>query len=234
MIEPRNSPNPPASAAPASAAPPPPISPAAIPPGATGALRIGDAAPDFIARSTRGPVQLSSFRGRWLVFFSHPADFTPVCTTEFVGLARRQAQFEALECALVGLSVDSLYAHLAWVGAIEAQFGVTIEFPIVEDLSMAIGQAYGMIDARSTDAMAMRSAFFIDPQGIIRAISTYPYNVGRSADEMLRLVAALQAVADGKGFAPEGWQPGAALLAPPPETSTDVAAGADWFCRQLP
>jgi peroxiredoxin (alkyl hydroperoxide reductase subunit C) len=194
-------------------------------------MRIGDSAPDFIARSTRGPVQLSSYRGRWLVFFSHPADFTPVCTTEFVGLAHRQAQFEELDCALVGLSVDSLYAHLAWVRAIEAQFAVTIEFPIIEDPSMAIGQAYGMIDARSADATAVRSAFFIDPDGIIRAISAYPYNVGRSADEMLRLVAALRAVADGKGLAPEGWQPGAALLAPPPDTSADLAAGTDWFCR---
>ncbi len=197
-------------------------------------LRIGDLAPDFIARSTRGQVRLSSYRGRWLVFFSHPADFTPVCTTEFVGLAARQAHFDALDCALLGLSVDSLYAHLAWVKAIEQQFGLAIEFPIIEDPSMAVGLAYGMVDGASTDAMAMRSAYFIDPDGIIRAITTYPHNVGRSADEMLRLVAALKAVADGKAFAPEGWQPGAALLAPPPDGSSPVQEGADWFCRKLP
>jgi peroxiredoxin (alkyl hydroperoxide reductase subunit C) len=199
----------------------------------TRSLRIGDAAPDFIARSTRGQVRLSSYRGRWLIFFSHPADFTPVCTTEFVGLARRQAEFDALDCALVGLSVDSLYAHLAWVKAIEQQFGVAIEFPIIEDPSMAVGLAYGMVDGDSTDALAMRPAYFIDPEGIIRAITSYPHNVGRSADEMLRLVAALKAVGDGKGFAPEGWQPGDALLAPPPDGNGTPEGGADWFCRPL-
>lgn len=194
-------------------------------------VRIGDAAPDFVARSTKGEMKLSSYRGRWLIFFSHPADFTPVCTTEFVGLAKRQAQFDALDCALVGLSVDSLYSHLAWVRAIEAQFGVAIDFPIIEDPSMAVGHAYGMIDAASTDAMAMRSAYYIDPKGIIRAITSYPHNVGRSADEMLRLVAALKAVEDGKGFAPEGWQPGAPLLVPPSDGSKPLNDEADWFCQ---
>jgi len=196
-------------------------------------MRIGDAAPDFVARSTKGEVKLSSYRGRWLVFFSHPADFTPVCTTEFVGLARRQAAFDALDCALLGLSIDSLYAHLAWVRAIEAQFGVSIDFPIIEDPSMAVGQAYGMIDAASTDAMAMRSAYFINPKGIIRAITSYPHDVGRSADEMLRLVSALKAVEVGVGFAPEGWQPGTPLLAPSPDGSEPLKEGADWFCQTL-
>ena len=199
----------------------------------TRAIRIGELAPDFIARSTKGQVRLSSYRGRWLVFFSHPADFTPVCTTEFAGLAKRQAQFDALDCALLGLSVDSLYAHLAWVRAIEQQFGLPIDFPIIEDPSMVIGHAYGMIDETSTDAMAMRTAFFIDPVGVVRAITSYPHNVGRSADEMLRLVAALKAVEDGKGFAPEGWQPGDALLAPPPDGNSGLQEGADWFCRPL-
>jgi len=198
------------------------------------AIRIGDAAPDFVARSTKGEVKLSSFRGRWLIFFSHPADFTPVCTTEFVALAKRQAEFDALDCALVGLSVDSLYAHLAWVRAIEERFDIAIEFPIIEDPSMAVGHAYGMIDGSSTDAMAMRSAFFIDPNGVVRAVTTYPHNVGRSADEMLRLVSALKAVEDGKSFAPEGWQPGAPLLAPSPDGSEPLSEGADWFCRSQP
>ncbi len=197
-------------------------------------VRIGEPAPDFIARSTKGTIRLSSQRGRWVLFFSHPADFTPVCTTEFVGLARLQPQFDALGCSLIGLSVDSLYAHLAWVKAIEEQFGVEIGFPIIEDPSMAVGQAYGMIDETSPDAMTMRSAFFIDPEGIVRAITTYPHNVGRSAQEMLRLVAALKAVEDGKGFAPEGWEPGQKLLAPPPDGSTGLNEGADWFCRELP
>lgn len=194
-------------------------------------VRLGDPAPDFVARSTRGVVKLSALRGRWLVFFSHPADFTPVCTTEFVALAKRQRAFEALDCALVGLSVDSLYAHLAWVRAIEAQFGVKIEFPIIEDPSMAVGRAYGMIDETSADAMAMRSAYFINPEGVVRAITCYPHSVGRSVDEMLRTVSALKAVEDGNGFAPEGWQPGAPLLDLPPEDSARVGAGPDWFCR---
>lgn len=203
-------------------------------PAASGPLRLGDSAPDFVARSTKGIFKLSDHRGRWLIFFSHPADFTPVCTTEFVGLAKRKAAFDALDCALVGLSVDSLYAHLAWVQAIESRFGLSIDFPIIEDPSMAVGRAYGMIDENSVDAMAMRSAYYIDPKGMIRAITSYPHNVGRSADEMLRLVAALKAVDDGRGFAPEGWQPGEALLAPPPDGSAAVTTEPDWFCRTLP
>jgi peroxiredoxin (alkyl hydroperoxide reductase subunit C) len=197
-------------------------------------VRLGDPAPNFVARSTQGEIKLSDFRGRWLIFFSHPADFTPVCTTEFVALAKRQPAFEALDCALVGLSVDSLYAHLAWVRAIEAQFGVTIGFPIIEDPSMAVGRAYGMIDETSADAMAMRSAYFIDPEGIVRASTCYPHSVGRSADEMLRMVSALKAVDGGEGFAPEGWQPGDRLLDLPPEASAGVAKGPDWFCRIKP
>ena len=203
-------------------------------PVANRSIRVGDTAPDFIARSTKGEVRLSSYRGKWLIFFSHPADFTPVCTTEFVGLAKRQAAFDALDCALVGLSVDSLYSHLAWTRAIEEQFGVTIDFPIVEDPSMAVGSAYGMIDHTSTDAMAMRTAYFINPNGVVCALTTYPHNVGRSADEMLRLVSALKAVEDNKGCAPEGWQPGAALLALPPDGDAALEQGADWFCRTLP
>ncbi len=198
------------------------------------AVRIGDLAPDFVARSTKGELTLSSYRGRWLIFFSHPADFTPVCTTEFVGLAKRQKEFDALDCALVGLSVDSLYSHLAWVRAIEANFAVKVEFPVIEDPSMVIGHAYGMLDPASKDAMAMRAAYFIDPKGIVRAIISYPHNVGRSADEMLRLVRALKAVEDGKGFAPEGWQPGMPLLAPPADGNITPDEGADWFCRTLP
>ena len=109
-------------------------------------LRLGDAAPNFTARTTMGQTSLADYRGRWLILFSHPADFTPVCTTEFVALARAADRFSALDCALLGLSVDSLYAHIAWVKAIEQAFGVQISFPIVEDPSMAIGKAYGMID----------------------------------------------------------------------------------------
>ena len=131
-------------------------------------IGLGDAAPNFTARSTSGQLALADYRGRWLVFFSHPADFTPVCTTEFIAFAKRQADFDKLECSLLGLSVDSLYSHLAWVRAIEAHFGVAIGFPIVEDPSMAIGRAYGMIDAAAQDSAAVRATYIIDPEGIVR------------------------------------------------------------------
>src|SRR3546814_15065326 len=128
-------------------------------------LRIGETAPSFSARSTKGPVKLADYRGRWLVFFSHPADFTPVCTTEFIAFAKRQADFGALDCALLGLSVDSLYSHLAWVRAIEAQFGVAIEFPIVDDPSMAVARAAGVIYRAAPDDPGARAAIIIDPRG---------------------------------------------------------------------
>ena len=153
-------------------------------------LRMGDAAPDFEARSTQGPVRLSDFKGRWLVFFSHPADFTPVCTTEFVALAKAHDRFAALDCALLGLSVDSLYAHLAWSRAIRELFSVDIPFPVIEDPSMLVGRAYGMIDEASEDSAGVRASYFINPEGVIRAITHYPLTIGRSVDEMVRMVAA--------------------------------------------
>lgn len=199
------------------------------------ALRIGDVAPDFQARSTRGEVRLSDYRGKWLVFFSHPADFTPVCTSEFVSLARMEAAFAALDCALIGLSVDSLYAHIAWVKAIQRQFGVTVPFPIVEDPSMAIARAYGMIGPQSVDSATVRATFFIDPDGVIRAMTWYPLNVGRSAREMLRMVAALRRTAGSEVLAPEGWQPGDDLLLMVPEAQDGGLADTDeaWFCRTV-
>ncbi len=199
--------------------------------GKSGSLRIGDVAPDFEARTTHGPVRLSDYRGRWLIFFSHPADFTPVCTTEFVALARRQDRFEALDCALLGLSVDSLYAHLAWVRAIEDRFDVKIPYPIVEDPSMAVGHAFGMVDENAADSAAMRTSYFIDPRGIIRATTCYPHNVGRSVDEMIRLLAALQLTDEKEVLTPEGWQPGDDVLAIPPLSDQHVSREDDWFCH---
>jgi len=193
-----------------------------------GAVRIGNHAPDFQARSTKGDFRLSSLRGQWVIFFSHPADFTPVCSTEFAELARRQPAFDSLNCKLVGLSVDSLYAHLAWVRALRDLFGVDVGFPIIEDPSMAVGRAYGMIDDAASDSMAMRSTFFIDPQGIIRATTCYPHNVGRSVEEMLRLLRALQRVDGADVLTPEGWDDGQRLLLPVAEQAD---GGQDWFCR---
>ncbi len=195
-------------------------------------LRIGDVAPDFSARTTAGDITLSQYRGKWLVFFSHPADFTPVCTTEFVALAKAADKFATLECEILGLSVDSLFSHIAWMRAIREAFGVTISFPVIEDPNMAVGRAFGMIDETSQDSAAIRSTYFIDPEGVIRAITTYPHNVGRSVEEMLRIVAALQCAAGDKVLTPEGWQPGDDVLLPPATASGDEA-DADWFCKRV-
>ena len=199
----------------------------------SGSLRIGDTAPNFQARSTHGPIKISDYRGRWLIFFSHPADFTPVCTTEFVALSRKADKFKALDCALLGLSVDSLYSHLAWVRAIEKRFDVKIPFPIIEDPSMAVGRAYGMIDENTSDSATMRASYFVDPEGVIRAITSYPHNVGRSVDEMIRMLAALQVVSKDDVLTPEGWQPGEDVLAIPALATTEIDDDDDWFCKTV-
>jgi peroxiredoxin (alkyl hydroperoxide reductase subunit C) len=194
-------------------------------------LRLGDAAPNFTARTTLGQQALSDYRGRWLVLFSHPADFTPVCTSEFVALAKAAPQFEQLNCALLGLSVDSLFSHIAWVKAIQQVFDVDIPFPIIEDPSMAVAKAFGMIDENAADTATIRSTYFIDPDGFIRAITSYPHNVGRSVDELLRMVAALQVAARDGVLTPAGWQPGDATI---PQLVADIrqtTTGADWFCH---
>ncbi len=192
-------------------------------------LRMGDAAPDFEARSTQGPIRLSDYKGRWLVFFAHPADFTPVCTTEFVALAKAHDRFAALDCALLGLSVDSLYAHLAWARSIRELFSVEIPFPVIEDPSMLVGRTYGMIDETAENSAGVRASYFIDPEGVIRAITHYPLTIGRSVDEMLRMVAALQATHSGEKLAPADWQPGQPLLLPADEKAQHES---DWFCRR--
>lgn len=196
--------------------------------GRSATLRMGDVAPDFEARSTRGPVRLSEFRGRWLVFFSHPADFTPVCTTEFVSLTKAYDQFVALDCALLGLSVDSLYSHLGWMRAIRDVFDVEVPFPVIEDPSMVIGRTYGMIDEAATNSAGMRATYFIDPKGVIRAITYYPLTIGRSVDEMLRMVAALQATYSGAKLAPADWRPKQPLLLPADEKNQQEV---NWYCR---
>ena len=181
-------------------------------------LRLGDAAPDFTARTTFGVRSLSDYRGKWLILFSHPADFTPVCTSEFVAIENAASEFRAMDCELLGLSADSIYAHLAWMQNIEERFGVEITFPIIEDLSLSIAETYGMIDETSVSTATVRSVFFIDPEGIVRAQLHYPLCVGRSVGEMLRMLAALQATLDGNTVAPEGWQPGDPLLKSSPIT----------------
>ena len=200
-------------------------------------LRLGDTAPNFSARTTLGHIQLKDYRGRWLLLFSHPADFTPVCTSEFIALAGAADQFAARGCDLLGLSVDSLYSHLAWIEAIRRHFGVTIHFPIIEDPSMAIGQAYGMADRADPDSAAVRGAYFINPDGVVRAITWYPPSVGRSVSELLRVLDALQRTAGGDLLAPEGWRPGEPLLLPVPQDGSALrevmhSGQAIWFYRE--
>lgn len=198
-------------------------------------LRIGDTAPDFTARSTAGEISLSDYRGQWVMLFSHPADFTPVCTTEFVGLAKAADKFAAMDCALLALSVDSLYSHFAWVRAIRDRFGVEIRFPIIEDPTLVIGRAYGMVAPEAHDSATVRTNFYIDPEGKIRAIACYPLNIGRSVDEMIRVLAALQASEATGNLAPEGWQPGKPMLAQPEPDLDSLFSDDDaskWFLAE--
>ncbi len=200
-------------------------------------LRIGDTPPDFEARSTIGPVRLSAYRGKWLILFSHPADFTPVCTTEFVELSKQAAQFEKRACALMALSIDSLFSHFAWLRVIKEHFDIEVRFPIVEDPTLVIGRAFGMVAAKDNDSAAVRTTFFIDPAGTIRATTCYPSNVGRSIPEMLRTLDALQAIDEQGGLAPANWQPGANLLQPPTNDLDEVYSASNeaaWFLRDLP
>lgn len=207
-----------------------------VQPGAAAPLRLGESAPNFTARTTQGVMSLADFRGRWLVFFTHPADFTPVCTSEFVAFARAAPEFAALDCALLGLSVDSLFSHLAWIRTIHDRFGVDVGFPVVEDPTLEIAKAYGMVPPDAVDAAAVRTTLFLNPEGVLRAATTYPAEVGRSIPEVLRTVRALQRVQRGGVLAPADWQPGADLLREPAPATPDLFAGdpADWFYRPVP
>ncbi|MCG8594362.1 MAG: peroxiredoxin, partial [Kiloniellales bacterium] len=172
--------------------------------------------------------------------FSHPADFTPVCTTEFIAFAKAHDKFQALNCDLLGLSIDSNFAHVAWVRNIEEKFGVKIPFPIIEDLSMKVAGAYGMIQPGASDTSAVRATFFIDPESSLRAMVYYPMSNGRSVDEFLRLLEALQ-TSDAHGVAtPENWRRGEKVIVPPPQTAeeaekrlTEGYETIDWyFCKK--
>jgi len=197
---------------------------------------INEPAPQFKANTTHGPRQLSDYKGRWLILFSHPADFTPVCTTEFIAFAKAYDRFQALGCDLLGLAIDSNYAHLAWTRAIEEKFGVAIPFPIIADVSMKVAHDYGMIQVGASDTSTVRATFFIDPSAVVRAMIYYPMLNGRSIEEFLRLLAALQASDAHAVATPEGWQPGDKVIVPPPATVEEIeqrqAAGhesVDWY-----
>lgn len=184
--------------------------------------RIGEPAPEFTAKTTHGPRSLEDYRGKWLVLFSHPADFTPVCTTEFIAFARSHERFRALNCELLGLSVDSNYSHIAWVRNIKERFGVEVPFPIIEDLSMQIAHDYGMIQPGASDTSTVRATFFIDPDARIRALVYYPMTNGRSVEEFLRLLEALQTSDAHTVATPEGWRPGDKVIVPAPATAAEA------------
>lgn len=197
-------------------------------------------APFFKAETTHGTKSLDDYKGQWLVLFSHPADFTPVCTTEFMAFAKRHGDFAEINTDLLGLSIDSVFSHMAWVDNIKKNFDIDIPFPIIEDLSMTVAKNYGMIHPDAADTSAVRATFIIDDKGILRAMVYYPMSNGRSIDEILRLVKALQ-TSDKHGVAtPENWQPGDKVIVPPPKTMADakkrVNGGyecTDWyFCKK--
>lgn len=189
--------------------------------------RINEPAPAFKAKTTDGERSLDDYKGKWLILFSHPADFTPVCTTEFMGFAKASDRFKELNCELLGLSIDSVHSHIAWMRSIEEKFGVEIPFPIIEDLSMNVAKSFGMIHPGASDTSAVRATFIIDPEGIIRAMVYYPMSNGRSVDEFLRLLIALQTSDANNVATPENWQPGEPVIVPPPATAKAAKARAD-------
>ena len=181
--------------------------------------RLNEPAPDFSANTTQGVKKLSDYKGKWLILFSHPADFTPVCTTEFLGFTKYFDEFQKLSCELLGLSIDSTFAHLAWIRNIKEKFGVDIPFPIIEDISMKVAHAYGMIMPGASSTSTVRTTFLIDEKSLVRAMLYYPLTNGRSIPEILRLLKALQTT-DEHGIAtPEGWEVGDKVLVPPPITA---------------
>lgn len=183
--------------------------------------RIGEQAPSFEAVTTQGKINFPvDYRGKWVILFSHPADFTPVCTTEFMTFGKMAAEYEALNCQLVGLSIDGLYSHIAWLRTIKDKIDykgmkdIEIKFPLIEDVSMHVAKLYGMVQPGESETQAVRAVFFIDPKGIIRTILFYPLSLGRNFDEIKRVLMGLQ-TADNFGVAlPADWRPGDDVIVP--------------------
>jgi len=185
--------------------------------------RIGDMAPDFEAVTTKGPIKFSDFASdKWIVMFSHPADFTPVCTTEMSGFAVRKDEFTALNTQLLGLSIDSIHAHLGWVNNVREKTGVYFDFPIIADIDMKVSKLYGMLQPNESETAAVRAVFFIDPEKKIRLIMYYPLNVGRNMDEILRALNALQTSDKYNVAMPLDWKKGDKVIVPPPKTLDEM------------
>jgi len=203
---------------------------------------IGDPAPAFTAPTTQGEINFpDDYEGKWVILFSHPADFTPVCTTEFMTFASMAEDFRARNCELIGLSIDSNFSHIAWARKIRDDIeykdmkNVEITFPIIADLTMEVANKFGMIQPGASSTEAIRATFLIDPQGIIRAILYYPMSNGRNMEEIMRLLIAMQTSDEHKIATPANWQPGDEVIVPPPHTDADAdkrvaGAGEDYRC----
>ena len=210
-----------------------PPTPAALP-------RLGEPAPHFDAETTHGQLTLADYKGSWLVLFSHPADFTPVCTTEFIGFAGIADDLAQRNVKLLGLSIDSTYSHIAWVRAIKEKFGVDIPFPIIADLNKEVATAYGMMMPGESATETSRAVFVIDDQGVVRAMIYYPLTTGRNMDEIVRLIDALQTHDKHQVATPADWRPGDKVIVPPPKTAREAEARmqegyecTDWFfCKK--
>ena len=208
---------------------------------------IGDKAPAFKALTTNGTVNFpDDYAGKWVLFFSHPSDFTPVCTTEFMTMASMKEEFRQMNVELLGLSVDSLYSHIAWIRKIEelewkGMKNVKIDFPVIADLNTKVSKKYGMLQPNVSSTQAVRAVFVIDPQGIIRSIIYYPLTTGRNFEEIKRMILALQKSDETHNSTPANWQPGDDLIISTPVTVSDAQAGMesvdedeyalDWFLR---
>jgi len=206
-----------------------------------GLPRLGMPAPPFEAPTTHGTIRLADFEGVWLILFSHPANFTPVCTTEFVAFAAIRDELRELGCELMGLSIDSVYAHIAWVRNIEEKMGVKIDFPVIADLNKEVATLYGMVSPGESRTETSRCVFVIDPKQVVRAMIYYPLTTGRNMDEILRLIRALQTTDAHTVATPANWQPGDKVIVPPPQTQEAAeermaAKGmecTDWyFCKK--
>lgn len=188
-------------------------------------LELNGPVPDFEAVTTHGPIRLSEWnKDKWVILFSHPADFTPVCTTEFMAFAKLEEEFAKRNVALLGNSIDSIHSHIAWVRSIKQLFDVDIKFPIIADLDMKVARLYGMLHEASSATAAVRAVFIIDPKRKLRAMIYYPLNLGRNFDEIVRVIDGLQ-TADAHGVAcPADWRPGDKVIVPPPATTQAAEA----------
>lgn len=185
--------------------------------------RIGDMAPDFKAMTTTGMMQFSDYiKGSWTILFSHPADFTPVCTTEMSGFAMEKDFFDGQDTKLIGLSIDSIHSHIAWVNNVKKNSGILFEFPIIADIDMKVSKLYGMLQPGESETAAVRAVFFIDPRGKIRLIMYYPLNVGRNMDEIKRVLLALKTSDEHKVSLPLDWRPGQKVIVSPPKTIAEM------------